>query len=74
VGLVSSIFTWPLAPVRGLMRLGELIQEQIDRELRNPAAVRRRLEEIEAARQAGTITEEEEREAVESILRQATGR
>jgi hypothetical protein len=56
------------------MRLGELIQEQIDRELRNPAAVRRRLEEIEAARQAGTITEEEEREAVESILRQATGR
>jgi cytochrome c-type biogenesis protein CcmH/NrfG len=74
VGLVSNIFTWPLAPVRGLMRLGELIQEQIDRELRNPAAVRRRLEEIEAARQAGTITEEEEREAVESILRQATGR
>ncbi|MFB4266452.1 gas vesicle protein GvpG [Nonomuraea sp. GTA35] len=74
MGLVSSIFTWPLAPVRGLMRLGELIQEQIDRELRNPAAVRRRLEEIEAARQAGTITEEEEREAVESILRQATGR
>ncbi|GAA2818065.1 hypothetical protein GCM10020220_002790 [Nonomuraea rubra] len=74
MGLVSSIFTWPLAPVRGLMRLGELIQEQIDRELRNPAAVRRRLEEIEAARQAGTISEEEEREAVESILRQATGR
>ncbi|GAA4940272.1 cytochrome c-type biogenesis protein CcmH/NrfG [Nonomuraea thailandensis] len=74
MGLVSSIFTWPLAPVRTLMRLGELIQEQIDRELRNPAAVRRRLEEIEAARQAGTISEEEEREAVESILRQATGR
>ncbi|MGW3342942.1 gas vesicle protein GvpG [Nonomuraea rubra] len=74
MGLVSSLFTWPLAPVRGLMRLGELIQEQIDRELRNPAAVRRRLEEIEAARQAGTISEEEEREAVESILRQATGR
>jgi Gas vesicle protein G len=73
VGLVSTIFTWPLAPVRGLVRLAELIQEQADKELRNPAAVRRRLEAIEAARQAGEISEEEERQAVEQVMRQVTG-
>ncbi|MFB4282551.1 MULTISPECIES: gas vesicle protein GvpG [unclassified Nonomuraea] len=71
---MSTIFTWPLAPVRGLVRLAELIQEQADRELHNPAAVRRKLEEIEAAREAGEITEEEERRAVEQVLQGAMRR
>ncbi|MEV4168441.1 gas vesicle protein GvpG [Nonomuraea sp. NPDC049709] len=71
---MSTIFTWPLAPVRGLIRLAELIQDQADRELHNPAAVRRKLEEIEAAREAGEITEEEERRAVEQVLQGAMGR
>ncbi|AQZ66712.1 possible gas vesicle synthesis protein [[Actinomadura] parvosata subsp. kistnae] len=74
MGLVSSIFAWPMLPVKGLIRLAEMIQDQADRELRNPAAVRRRLEEIEAARAAGQITEEEEQQAVERVLRLATGR
>ncbi|WP_397351855.1 gas vesicle protein GvpG [Nonomuraea gerenzanensis] len=74
MGLVSGIFTWPMLPVKGLVRLAEMIQDQADRELRNPAAVRRRLEEIEAARAAGQITEEEESQAVERVLRLATGR
>nr|WP_206068023.1 gas vesicle protein GvpG [Nonomuraea sp. FMUSA5-5] len=63
-----------MLPVKGLIRLAEMIQDQADRELRNPAAVRRRLEEIEAARAAGQITEEEEQQAVERVLRLATGR
>ncbi|UBU14558.1 gas vesicle protein GvpG [Nonomuraea gerenzanensis] len=63
-----------MLPVKGLVRLAEMIQDQADRELRNPAAVRRRLEEIEAARAAGQITEEEESQAVERVLRLATGR
>jgi hypothetical protein len=74
VGLISLIFTWPLAPVRGLVRLAEMIQDQAERELRNPAAVRRRLEAIEAARRAGEISEEEERRAIEEVLRLAMGR
>lgn len=53
MGLISGIFTWPLTlPVRGLIRLAELIQEQVERETRNPATVRRKLEEIEAMRAA----------------------
>ncbi|PRX68261.1 gas vesicle protein GvpG [Nonomuraea fuscirosea] len=75
MGLISGIFTWPLTlPVRGLIRLAELIQEQVERETRNPATVRRKLEEIEAMRAAGEISEEDERQAIEQVLRMATRR
>ncbi|MEW9532905.1 gas vesicle protein GvpG [Microbispora sp. NPDC049125] len=70
---MGLLFGWPLAPVRVVMRLGELIQEQVEHELRDPAAVRRRLEAIEEARRSGQITEEEEAQAVEEVLRTMTG-
>lgn len=73
MGLMGLLFGWPLAPVRVVMRLGELIQEQVEHELRDPAAVRRRLEAIEEARRSGQITEEEEAQAVEEVLRTMTG-
>jgi gas vesicle protein GvpG len=74
MGLVSAILTLPLAPVRMVIRLAELIQEQADRELHDPAAVRRRLEAIQEARESGQITEEEERLAVQQVLQMATRR
>ncbi|MFJ2033362.1 gas vesicle protein GvpG [Streptosporangium sp. NPDC087985] len=70
--LLTMIFGLPFAPIRGLIKLGELVQEQADLETRHPAAVRRRLEEIEEARLSGEITEEEEAEAVEQVLGQMT--
>jgi Gas vesicle protein G len=73
VGLLSLLFSWPLAPVKGVIRLGELIQEQVEHELRDPSAVRRRLEAIEEARRSGQITAEEEARAVEEVLRTMTG-
>ncbi|MEV4455924.1 MULTISPECIES: gas vesicle protein GvpG [unclassified Microbispora] len=73
MGLISALFTWPLAPVHGVIRLGELIQKQVEHELRDPAAVRRRLEAIEEARRSGQISEEEEAQAVEEILRLMSG-
>ncbi|GIH73133.1 gas vesicle protein GvpG [Sphaerimonospora thailandensis] len=72
MGLFGLLFGWPLAPVHAVVRLGELIQEQVERELRDPAAVRRRLEAIEEARRAGEISEEEEARAVEEVLRLMT--
>jgi cytochrome c-type biogenesis protein CcmH/NrfG len=68
MGLFSALFTWPLAPVQGLIKLGELIEEQVERQLHDPASVRRRLEEVEEARAAGLITEQEEARATEEIL------
>ncbi|GII34520.1 gas vesicle protein GvpG [Planotetraspora mira] len=73
MGLIGLIFTWPVAPVRAVIRLGELIQEQVEHELRDPAVVRRRLEELEEARRSGQISAEEESQAVERILSTMTG-
>jgi Gas vesicle protein G len=68
VGLFSSLFSWPLAPVRGVVALGELIQHQVDRELNDPARTRRALEELEEARRRGDVSAEEERRLQEQIL------
>ncbi|MEO3814815.1 gas vesicle protein GvpG [Sphaerisporangium sp. B11E5] len=70
MGLFTMLLGAPLAPVQGLIRLAELIQEQVDRQMRDPAAVRRRLEEVEEARASGLITEEEAARATEDILQQ----
>jgi cytochrome c-type biogenesis protein CcmH/NrfG len=74
MGLFSILFTWPLAPVRGVVRLGELIQDEVERELYDPAVLRRRLEEIEEARDAGRLTEQEASQATADILARMTGR
>jgi cytochrome c-type biogenesis protein CcmI len=70
MGLFTTLLGAPLAPLNGLIRLAELIQEQVDRQTRDPAAVRRRLEEVEEARAAGLITEEDADRATEEILQQ----
>jgi len=69
---MSLLLGWPVAPVHGVIRLGELIQEQVERELRDPARVRRKLEEIEQLRDAGEMSEEEAAHAMEQVLRQMT--
>lgn len=74
MGLISMIVGLPLAPVRGVIKLGELLQEQVERELHDPAAIRRRLEEIAEDRAAGRISAAEEAQAVEQVMRRMTGR
>jgi hypothetical protein len=74
MGLIGLVFGLPLAPFRGLIRLGELIQEQVDREMADPTLIRRKLEEIENARAAGLISEEEERRTTERVLQRMSGR
>ena len=68
MGLVSNILLLPLARVRGVIALGELIQRRVEEEMRNPATVRRRLEELEEARKRGDVSAEEEDRAQEEIL------
>jgi cytochrome c-type biogenesis protein CcmH/NrfG len=73
MGLIGLLFGWPLAPVKGVIRLGELIQEQVERQTHDPAVVRRRLEEIEQSRAAGLISEEEEALAMQQTLESMIG-
>ncbi|RCG29733.1 gas vesicle protein G [Sphaerisporangium album] len=73
MGLLKLLVTWPLAPVQALIRLGELIEEQVETQLHDPAAVRRQLEEVERAAAEGLITEEEAERATEEILQRMIG-
>lgn len=73
MGLLSFIFTLPLQPVKGVISLAELIQRQVEQEMHDPAAVRRDLEELEEARAAGEITEEEEHQAQQALIDRMTG-
>lgn len=73
MGLGTLLFGWPLMPIYAVVKLGELLRDEIERELHDPAVVRRRLEEVEQARAAGRISEEEEARAVEEILQGMVG-
>ncbi|MEU4509724.1 gas vesicle protein GvpG [Nonomuraea wenchangensis] len=74
MNLFVELLLLPIAPVRFVVKLGEIIQDQAEQQTRSPVAIRRQLEEIDAALEDGRITEEEHDEAVTSVLRRATGR
>ncbi|MDQ0380513.1 gas vesicle protein GvpG [Amycolatopsis thermophila] len=68
MGLLTTIVTLPLAPLRGVISLAEVIKRRVDEELADPAAVRRQLEAAEEAREAGEISAEEETEIQQHVL------
>ncbi len=72
MGLVSSILSLPLAPVRGVIWLGELIQDQVEQQLHDPARLRRELEEIDRAAAAGELSAEEAGQAQQAVLNRMT--
>lgn len=68
MGLMTGLLTLPLAPVRGTVWLAERIQEQAELELHDEDAIRAQLMELEAARAAGDITDEELAAAEDVLL------
>lgn len=73
MGLISLIFGLPLAPLRGVIALGEVIQERVNQELADPATARRDLEAASEARAAGEISADEEVEVQRKVLGRMTG-
>ena len=57
--LLTLLFRLPFLPVQGVIRLGELIEEQAEGEYHDPARIRRELEEAQRQRDAGEITDDE---------------
>jgi Gas vesicle protein G len=49
----------PLLPVTGVLRLGQVIADEAERQLHDPARVRRELEDAQRRRDAGEISDEE---------------
>ena len=69
MGLLTSIFGLPLAPVRGVVALARTLQEQAEREVGDRSRIRRALEDAEMAVRSGQISAEEADEARKQILR-----
>jgi hypothetical protein len=68
MGLISGLLTLPLAPVRGTIWLAERIEEQANAELYDDTAIRTGLLELAAAREAGTMDEQEIAAAEDALI------
>ena len=59
MNLVTMPLRLPFLPVQALVRLAEVIRDEAEQELYDPAVVRRELEEVQEARVRGTASDED---------------
>jgi uncharacterized membrane protein len=57
--LLTLLFRLPFLPVQGVIKLGELLQDEAEQQLRDPARIRRELEDAQRRYEAGEISEEQ---------------
>jgi hypothetical protein len=68
MGLITGLFTWPVAPVRGVSWIAEQVLEEAERQWADPAAIERALADIDAKRESGELSEEEAAELEEELV------
>jgi hypothetical protein len=68
MGLISGLLTLPLAPVRGTVWVAGQVLEQAERDFYDEGAIQSQLLDIDAAREAGTIDEEEAARAEDVLI------
>lgn len=59
MGLISGLFSAPLAPIKGTVWIAEQVQDEAERQYYDPGAIRRQLEDVGKARQDGQLSDEE---------------
>jgi len=57
--LLTLLFRLPFMPVRGFVQLAEILHDEAERQLRDPASVRRQLEEAQQAQASGEMSDED---------------
>jgi hypothetical protein len=68
VGLITSLLTLPLAPVRGTVWLARLIQEEAESYELDEPSILAALDQLEAAREAGDFSEDEIEQAENDLV------
>ena len=72
MGLIASLLTLPLAPVRGSVALAEQILAAAESEYYDPERIRAQLEVVEQRRATGELTDDEatawEEELIERLM------
>jgi len=66
--LVSLTIGLPLAPLRGLLALARLLEEEAEAQMYSPTEVRRELEEIESDQAEGRLSDEDAAESKQAVL------
>lgn len=59
MGLMTGLLTLPLAPLRGVVAVAELVRGEAERQYFDPAAIRRALDDIDRRRAEGTLSDED---------------
>ena len=67
MGLISGLLLLPLAPVRGVAWIAEVVAEEAERELAAANSPERALADLEAARATGEI-DPDEADAIEADI------
>jgi RPA family protein len=70
--LLTLPFRLPWLPVRAVIRLSELIEEEAERTYNDPATIRHELERIEEARAAHEISDEEAAQLQNEVVARLT--
>jgi Gas vesicle protein G len=73
MGLLTGIVGFPLLPLRGVIWVAERIQEHAEAQYYDPVRIRAQLEEVEEAREAGRLSEEEAEELEDELLERLQG-
>ena len=75
MGLITGLLTLPLAPVRGVAWIAEMVAEQAEAELYDEQRIMRELAELEMAHEAGDVDDDQLAAGIEVLLeRLETGR
>ncbi|GLZ03375.1 gas vesicle protein [Actinomadura sp. NBRC 104412] len=74
MGMVTGLLTLPLAPVRGVVWLAEVLQEQAEAQLYDAGRVAAEMRDIADAVAAGQMSEQEAAGREEELVRRLTGR
>ena len=68
MGLISGLLTLPLSPVRGVFWVADQVKEEAERQWSSPAAIQEALNDVEAQREAGQLSDAEADARQEELL------
>ena len=73
MGLITGLLTLPLAPVRGVAWIGEVLAEEADRIMTEANSPDRRLADIDVRLASGEITQEQAAEMEAAVIDEMMG-
>ena len=68
MGLLTGLLGLPLAPVRGTVWIADVVLEQDEEEYYDPARIRAQLEQVDEARAAGELSDDEATELEDELI------